>query len=244
MQNERSMIEARGRGSRRVHILALAVLMAGGVGCSQQIDTTLVAAEGSQLQLRVPAVTGRDSTPSLFSGGIEATASVDISFFDLLFGRPLAGTLEIDDVLLSGSNALIPFGSFVVGSGNICVSPADPAAPGGGDLEIDLKNRELRFDVAADTVVQVTDPFAGNLLGVTPFPFDVSATSPVSLFDLIGALGGGALPLAVTVDIDETIPNPGFVEGVRAFGQVVLEGASEIPQTDDLTACESFLAAP
>jgi hypothetical protein len=205
-----------------------------GTGCTQVIDSILAAQDGSGV-----TITGGPVGPAMlttqFVGGIDSTATVQISFFDLLLNRPLDGTVEINDMLFAGTP--IQIGPFNTGA--ICVAPIDPNNPGGGTIEIDLKHNTLTFAVTTDAGIRLADPVLGPLVGVLPFPVDVSASSPVSLKQLLGALGGGSLGIQITQPIALTIATGPFA-GATATGQFILAEASAFPTDPKLDTCRAL----
>jgi hypothetical protein len=226
-------------GFRRLLMLvALAGTVTVGTGCTQVLDTVLAAQDGSGVTITLGAL----NLDTQFVGGIDSTVKINISFFDLLFNKPLNGTVTINDLLLAGTPIILPIGPGL-STGAICVSPLDPNSPGGGTISIDLKHNKLTMQVSSATAIRLASPILGPAVGVLEFPVDVDATVPVTLFDLLGALGGGSLPLDITQPIDFTIDDPSSpFNGAVVQGQFVLAQADSFPTDPLIDECRTLLA--
>jgi hypothetical protein len=228
------------RIKRTLMLAGLLGTMVVGTGCTQVLDTILAAQEGSDVTIQLGALNLETS----FTGGIDSTVEITISLFDILFGRPLDGTVEINDLLLAGTPIIIPIGPGI-STGAICVSPLDPGNPGGGTIVIDLKRRKLTMHVATAAGIRLADPVLGPAVGVLEFPVAVDATVPVSLADLLGALGGGSLPLDITQEVSMTINDPGSpFNGAVITGQFVFAQEDTFPSDPLLTQCRALVSGP
>jgi hypothetical protein len=232
-------LESRREGLKRTLMLAgLMGTMVVGTGCTQVLDTVLEAQEGSGVTITLGVL----NLETTFTGGIDSTVEITISLFDILFGRPLDGTVELNDLLLAGTPIIIAPG---LTTGAICVSPLDPENPGGGTIEIDLKRRKLTMQVSAAAGIRLADPFLGPAVGVLEFPVEVDATAPVSLADLLGALGGGSLPLDITQPVSMTINDPTSpFNGAVIEGQFVFAQADAFPTNPLIEECRALVAGP
>jgi hypothetical protein len=231
-------VNAARRAARSGRALLLALIGSIGftTGCTQVVQTILQVGDGSGVAIQL----GSLNLSSDFSGGIDSTAEIEISFFDLLLGRPLDGTVAINELLIAGTPIVILPG---LTTGTLCVAPIDPDDPGSGTIEIDLKHRELHLTFSALTGIVATDPVLGPALGVFEFPVEIEETSPVSLVDLIGALGGGALPIDIAQEIDFVIDDPGsLLNGAHVTGLITLAPADALPSNPLLDECAAFLA--
>jgi hypothetical protein len=217
-------------------LLALVASVGVTTGCTQVLDTILEVQEGSSVTITL----GANDLSSDFVGGIDSTTEIDIGFFDLLFGLPLDGTVTVNDILIAGTAIVIGPG---ISTGTLCVSPLDPDDPGGGTIEIDLKHRELTLHVSSLTGAVGTDPILGPALGVIEFPVEIDSVTPVSLLDLLGALGGGSLPLDVTQEFDFVIEDGPFA-GAMVSGVISLAQVDAFPSDPLLDECLAFLAGP
>ena len=231
--------QSRSEGLKRALMLAgLVGTVVVGTGCSQVLDTILEAQEGSGVTILLGAL----ELETTFVGGIDSTVEIEISLFDLLFGRPLDGTVTINDLLLAGTPIIIPIGPGL-STGAICVSPLDPENPGGGTIEIDLKHRKLTMQVSSTAGIRLADPLLGPAVGVLEFPVEVDTVAPVSLIDLLGALGGGSLPLDFVQEVSLVIDDPGSpFNGAVVTGQFVLAQADSFPTDPLITECRDLLA--
>lgn len=226
--------------TRAILLLSLVGSIGVTTGCTQVLDTILEVSEGSGVNVQLGAL----DLDSSFVGGIDSTVEIKISFFDLLFGLPFDGTVTINDLLIAGTAIIIPIGPGL-STGTLCVSPVDPDDPGGGTIEIDLKHRKLTMQVTSLTGIQVTDPVLGPIVGVLEFPVEVESVSPVSLLDLLGALGGGSLPLDISQEIDFVIDDPTSpFNGAIVTGVINLAQADAFPSDPLLDDCLAFLNGP
>ena len=224
------------RRLRSVLLLAgLMTTLVGATGCTQVMETVLELQEGSSAVIQL----GATPLTSDFVGGIDATAEITISLFDILFGRPLDGTVEINELLIAGT----PINIIGFSTGAVCVSPLDPNEPGGGTIEVDLKRRKLTLNVVSLAGIRITDPLLGPQVGVLEFPVEVSAETPVSLIDLLGALGGGSLPIDFTQEVSFVINQPGSpFNGATVTGQFILAQTDAFPTDPLIDDCRALLA--
>jgi hypothetical protein len=231
------------RGLHRALLVAgLALTVGGTTGCTQVVDAVLALEEGSGITIEL----GTDSLSTNFEGGIDSTATVNIGFFDLLFGKPLEGDVVINDIQIAGEPFMIPIpGGGTFNSGTICVLPLDPDNIGGGTISINLLRHKLTFDVSTATGIRLADPVLGPALGVMEFPFDVSASAPITLLDLLGALATGGLPIELTQEISMVIDDPtSLLNGATVTGQFVLGNADAIPSSARLDECLALPPLP
>jgi hypothetical protein len=86
----------------------------------------------------------------------------------------------------------------------------------------------------------------GPVVGVLEFPVSVDAEAPVSLADLLGALGGGSLPIDITQPVSFTINDPGNpLNGATVTGQFIFSQADALPEEDPLMqACRALPPLP
>lgn len=221
---------------RALMLVGLTWTAVGSTGCSQVLDTIIAAQEGSGVTIQL----GTLDLETQFVGGIDSTVTIQISLFDLLFGLPLKGTVDVNDMLFAGTPIILAPG---VSTGAICISPLDPADPGGGTIKIDLKRRKLTMQVTSISGIRLADPVLGPVVGVLEFPVEVDSVVPVSLLDLLGALGGGSLPLDITQDVSLVIDDPSSpFNGAVITGQFVLGQADAFPSDPLIDECRALLA--
>ena len=151
----------------------------------------------------------------------------------------------ITTCLPSGA-VLQPCGLFDTGTVCIYINPADP---GGGMALVKLFKGEVDFDLALNTLIEVTDEAVVAALGLEPLEFGalIEETIAISLGDLLalflGGGGGGGFEISQTISdtLDPTIPIFG---GAAIEATLTLATLDALPSTANTQFCDAILAGP
>jgi len=222
----------------RVLLTAAVLCMAmGSVACSLDIESTLALADGSSMEIEVPAGSGNVSIAAL-EGGTVMNIDVGIGLFDVLFGS-FEGDVSVGELLFASDG----FSIFGIPTDELCVIP-DPSDPGGGTFSANLKKSTATFDVQINTRALVGNPV---LAGVIPdgfaFPFDLQSTLPLSLFDMLGLLtGSGSLEVTQELDQDLTVSVLGTTLPIHIGGTIALGSTDAFPTSPLLDSCIAIVS--
>jgi hypothetical protein len=229
------------RRARPLHFLAACAAVIGlGSGCGNiELPVSLALEQPSELSLELPS---EIATTSL-SGGVETTIEADLGLLKLLgalVGKALPADIQIDDVLIAGTN--IPLFGGLFNTGTICVFQ-DPDLASEGTAAFNLLLGTAAFEMSLNTMLALTDPAIGGLLGgPQPFTQDVAAVTPLSISDLLGILGGGGGGLAISQNIDTVFGPVPLLGEVHVTGTLTLASADEPPTGPLLDECADFIA--
>lgn len=218
-------------------VLAVAMFAASTVACGDIEFPLTLATEGENfIDIAVPAGSPNPVTTELV-GGVEATLFTEINFIHILFGQPIMGVLEFDDLLFAGT----PFSLLGANTEEVCIVP--DGAGGGGTVEIDLLAKQATFVASLETAVEVGNPALGGLLpGGLPFAIAVESTTDFTLLDLIGLVGGsGGFTLSQEIMEQIIVPTPFGNVPADINGVFTLTTANEFPVDPLLDDCIAFL---
>src|SRR5262245_40341803 len=159
--------------------LVLAVL---GLLCAACMDVkqeaVLALQPGSQVTLA--AATLPMPLMSTQEGFIRSSITLPVDIGDVLRGRPIMGTVKVNEVLIAGTALQIDPG---VTSGTLCTA-LDPSQPATGTATINLLRQRATLSVKSGTLISVTDATVRGLLGAAadlPIPVAIEATVPINI---------------------------------------------------------------
>ncbi len=221
--------------------LLLAVL---GLLCAACVDVKqeaiLALQPGSQVTLS--AATLPMPLMSTQEGFIRSTITLNVDIGDVLRGRPIMGTVKVDQILIAGSALVIAPG---ITTGTLCTG-LDPSQPNSGTATINLLRQRAMLSVKSGTLISVTDPTVRGVLAAAadlPVPVAIEATVPINIFDLLGALAGNPLPIKITQPIMQMIPaTVPILGGGTIAGQLVLAAVDKAPTSAGIEECKAFQA--
>lgn len=234
----------------RCKALRLAVLVAfaaGGIACGAiEAPMTLALEEGSGMSIYLNPT----STPILLGdvdleGGVETLMTTEIGLFDLLFKRPIMGTIEVTDLLFAGT----PFSILGIPTEEVCTVP-DPNTPSGGTVLIDLfdhqiNNASVQFVMDMATAIKVGNPvLAGAIPDGFPLVLTVDSEADLSLAEMLALLSGDAEGgLTITQVLDEvfTVTVVGIPLELGVQGELTLTTVNEFPTGQLLDDCIALL---
>ena len=234
----------------RCKALRLAVLVAfaaGGLACgAMEMPMTLALEEGSGMSIYLNPTT----TPLLLGdvqleGGVETLMTTQIDLMDLLWHRPIMGTIEITKLLFAGT----PFSLLGIPTGAVCTVP-DPNTPSGGTVLIDLfdhkiNNASVQFVMDMATAIKVENPvLAGAIPDGFPLVLTVDSEADLSLAEMLGMfLGTGGGGFGITQELDEvfTVSVMGLPLELGVVGQLTLNTVDEFPTGALLDDCIALL---
>jgi len=219
-------------------VLTVALFAASTVACGDIEFPLTLATEGENfIDITVPAG-GPNTVTTELVGGVEATLFTEINFIHILFGQPIMGVLQVDDLLFAGT----PFNLLGANTQEVCIVPE--GAGGGGTVEIDLLAKQATFAATLETAVQVGNPTLGGLLpGGLPFAVNVESTTDFTLLDLIGLVGGtGGFALSQEIMEEIIVPTPFGNVPAGINGVFSLTTANEFPVDPLIDDCIAFLA--
>jgi hypothetical protein len=249
MAEEVVAMEPRIEGERKISLgatgraLVAALALFVGAGCSQ-VEQNVILDVGFGSGVNVTPVFGLPPFGTPLVGSLDTTLTLSINVLDLLFGRPIAGTVVVNNILIAGPSVTL----FGLATGTLCNS-LDASMPSpDGTVSIDLKKSELTLKADVNTFVQPSGASFRSFLhdaGDFALPVVVDTVAPASIFDLLGALGGATFPIAFTQLIDFTIPitNP-LLANAHVTGTLFLSSVDTPPVHPLLDICAAFLAGP
>lgn len=228
--------------SRLVRLLALASVALGATACQLEQEWILALEEdAAAYDILIPPANFQTTA---LSGSLTARATLEISIWHLLFGLPLEGDFEVQEVAIAGAPIRIA-PPFPLESG-FCQS-LDTEVAGSGRFEISLERREIALRAEVPTRVATIHPVAEMILGGEPFPVPITidAAGDFTLYDLLRWLGGEAPPLSlVTPVFFELETDIRTIDGLTLEGDLPFRTVGEVPTGPDLDACAAFLAPP
>lgn len=227
---------------------SLAVLFAVAVvpsfGCGQiELPVDLVLEQPSDLTLALPVFPPPfDQETTSLVGGVQTTIVANIGLFELLgalIGKAIPAAIEIDDILIAGTEILIGGG---LPTGPICLFQ-DPDLGSVGSAKLNPLLGVAAFNMTLNTKLGVTDPLLAGLIGdPAPFTQAISAVVPLSIGDLLTILGGGDSGIALTQEIDAEFGPVPILGTIQVTGSLTLV-SSDTPASDPLLdTCAAFIA--
>jgi len=235
---------SRARRNVQILVLTLAILPAFACG-TVVIPTTLALEDPSIINITIPIGPPEEQlkTSSLV-GGVETTITTELGLLELIkvsLGKALPADIAIDDIRIAGT------GFDILGllfTGTLCVEP-DPALPGGGTAMINVLLGVAEFDIALNTLIWVTDPSLGGVVGgPLPFGATIDEMVPLSIGDLLDLIGGGSGGLSLTQEISTTLPPDTPVIGpAEVSATLTLSSTDTFPSDPLLDECEAFFAS-
>jgi hypothetical protein len=221
----------------------LALLAAASLGCGQaEIPVTFALVGDNTISLEIPAFPPPDNVfGSSLVGGAEARVFVDFNLKKLLTPNGIFATLVVDRVLMAAE----PIDLRGLDTGVVCIYD-DAASPGGGFALLRPLRKRADFHLTLNTLISPTSPFLQNLFPEPlPFAAQIDETIPLSLSDLLGLIAGGGGGLALSQQIQTTLPDDiPLLAGSIITADVTLAAADAFPVDPLLDACEDFLAGP
>lgn len=235
---------------KKAPLLALLVaLSSGSIACGViEAPAILALDEGSAMDLIVNPDTPNPlpvGTVGL-EGGAATLMTVDIGLFDLLFGQPIDGTVEVTDLLFAGT----PFSLFGFPTGAVCTIP-DPNSASSGTVSIDIFDQQLNnasvdfvMDLATAIVVENPDlsgPFPDGL----PLNLAVDSSADLTLAELFGLISGnaeGVLSISQPLSERFDIQILGLTIPLGIEGELTLTTVNAFPTGQLLDDCIAFLA--
>jgi hypothetical protein len=207
---------------------------------------TLALEEGSSMDIWL----NPDTTPFLLGtvdleGGVETLMTAEIGLFDLMFKRPILGTIEVVDLLFAGT----PFSLLGIPTGEVCTIP-DPNTPSGGSVLIDIfdhepNNASLQFTMDMATAIIVGNPvLSGAIPGGFPLVLSVDSEADLTLEEMLTLLTGDAEGgLTITQELDEqfVVDVLGSQLSMGVTGQLTLTTVNEFPTGLLLDDCIALL---
>lgn len=212
--------------------LAMAFIAASSVGCSLQLQTLMGVQPGSHLEVQVLTLPVQNAD---LEGGTAMDIDVHISYFDILFWRPITGDISVGELLIGSPG----FSILGTPTGIICVVP-DASDPGGGTFTGDLIHQTATFDVQLNTTALVGNPVIAASLpgGGFPFPFALSSTMPFTLSDAFGLLTGSSdLAISQAIDEDVTVSVGTLMLPTHIGGNIDLASVDVFPTSPLLDDC-------
>jgi hypothetical protein len=237
------------RIARPIRWLPVVVALAG-FGCGK-IDLPVIfglVGDSNAMSVTVPALGGATIGPSPLTGGAEATVEVNLDPFKLFSPQGLVASIQVNSVLIAAASV-----NFLgLDTGSICVFD-DPNNPGGGLAFLRPLQQQADFTLTMYTLVN--SPLLSSLLGPPPtglpFPAEIDKTVPLTLNDLFSLLGGKGAGIQISDSVSYTLTADdvgsilgGLLVGSTIEADVTLGTVQSFPTSDDITACESFLAGP
>lgn len=225
-------------------VAAFTVAVVPSFGCGKiTLPVDLALEDPSQLTLELPIFPPPyDVASTSLVGGVETTIKADIGLLQLLgafVGQALPATIQIDDVLIAGTEILIGGG---LPTGTICLFQ-DPDLPSTGNAAFNVLLGTAAFNMTLNTKLGVTDPLLGSLLGgPAPFSQSVSAVAPLSLGDMLAILAGGGGGLALTQNIDATVGPVPVIGSIHVTGSLTLASTDTPPSDPLLDNCAAYVA--
>ena len=229
-------------------LVALALVTGGSVGCGViEAPMTLALEEGSAMDV----ILNPDSPNPLnwgtveLEGGVETLMTAEFSLWDILFKRPVLGTLEVTDLLFAGT----PFAIFGLSTEEVCTFQ-DPANPGGGTVLIDIfdhqiNNASLQFVMDLASRIKIGNPqLSGAVPEGLPLVLSVDSEADLSLTEMLSLLSGNAEGgLTVTQPLDEriTVNVLGVNLNLGVVGALTLSTVNEFPTGPLLDDCIALL---
>jgi hypothetical protein len=227
----------------RLLVALFATAVVPSFGCGEiELPVDLALEQPSQLTLELPIFPPpfNEETTSLV-GGVQTTIVADIGLLELLgalIGIAIPAEIQIDDVLIAGTEILIGGG---LPTGAICLFQ-DPNLPSGGTAEFNILLGVAAFDMELNTLLAVTDPLLASLLGdPAPFTQAVNAVVPVSIGDLLAILSGSGGGLALTQEIDATFGPVPVIGTIHVTGSLTLASTDTPPSDPLLDTCADFI---
>jgi hypothetical protein len=235
----------------RCKALRLAILVAfasGGIACGViEAPITLALDEGSSMTISLnpetpnPIVLG---TVDL-EGGVDTLMTAEFGLFDLLFKRPVLGTLEIIDLLFAGT----PFNLLGIPTNEVCTIQ-DPNGASGGSVLIDIfdhqiNNASLQFVMDMATAIKVGNPvLAGAIPDGFPLVLSVDSEADLTLAEMLTLLTGdaeGVLSITQALDEQFVVTVLGLPISLGIVGELTLTTVNEFPTGALLDDCIALL---
>jgi len=207
---------------------------------------TLALEEGSGMSIYLNPTT----TPVLLGdvqleGGVDTLMTTQIDLMDLLWHRPIMGTIEVTNLLFAGT----PFSILGIPTNEVCTVP-DPNTPSGGSVLIDLfdhkiNNASLQFVMDMATAIKVGNPvLAGAIPDGFPLVLSVDSEADLSLAEMLSLFAGDTEGgFSITQDLDEvfTVTVVGIPLEMGVLGQLTLTTVNEFPTGALLDDCIALL---
>jgi hypothetical protein len=178
-------------------------------------------------------------------GGVSTLMTAEIGYWDLVFHRPILGTLEITDLLFAGT----PFSLLGIPTDEVCTIQ-DPNTPSGGTVLIDLfdhkiNNASLQFVMDMATAIKVGNPIlAGAIPDGFPLVLSVDSEADLSLMEMLSLMTGdaeGGLSITQTLDEQFEVTVLGAVLSMGVEGELTLTTVNEFPTGPLLDDCIALL---
>lgn len=236
-------------GRKGLELTLLVAFASGTVACGViEAPAILALDEGSQMEVIVNPDTPNPLPVGTIGleGGAVTLMTVEIGLFDLLFGQPIDGTVEVTDLLFAGT----PFSLFGFPTGAVCTIP-DPNSDSSGTVSIDIFDHQLNnasvdfaMDLAAAIVVENPDlsgPFPDGL----PLSLEVDSSADLTLAELIGLISGnaeGTLTISQPVSERFDVKVLGLTIPLGVEGLLTLTTVNAFPTGPLLDDCIEFLS--
>lgn len=226
-----------GKQNRVLLSVAVLCMAMGSVACSLDIESTLALADGSSMEVEVPAGSGNASSAAL-EGGTVMNIEIGIGLLDVLFGS-FDGDVSVGELLFASDGFTI----LGIPTDELCVIP-DPSDPGGGTFTANIKKSQATFDVQINTRALVGNPLlAGAIPDGFAFPFDLESTLPLSLFDMLGLLtGSGSLEVSQELDENLTVTVGPTSLPIHIGGTLTLGSTDAFPTSPLLDSCIAIVS--
>ena len=225
-----------------VVLFALTVVPSFGCGVIE-LPVDLVLEEPSDLTLGFPSFPPPfDQETTSLVGGVQTTIVANVGLLQLLgalVGKAIPADIEIDDILIAGSEILI---AGAIPTGTVCLFQ-DPGLASGGSAQLNLLLGVAAFDMELNTRLGVTNPGLAGLLGEpAPFTQIVSAVVPLSIGDLLTIVAGGDSGIAITQEIDAEFGPVPILGTIQITGALTLVSSDTPPSDPLLDTCTAFIA--
>ena len=178
-------------------------------------------------------------------GGVETLMTAEIGLFDLLFKRPVLGTLEVTNLLFAGT----PFSLLGIPTQEVCTIQ-DPNTASGGSVLIDIfdhkiNNASLQFVMDMATAIKIGNPvLSGAIPDGFPLVLSVDSEADLSLAEMISLISGDAEGgLTITQELDEqfVVNVLGLDLSMGVTGELTLTTVNEFPTGLLLDDCIALL---